>query len=162
MNECGATYKCTRIVFEAADSIRMKFGDSTDARRVRYVPWLLPGKCRRIFLRVGKSRFSRKLRGFGRHVSPVSRRGDSIFLRAPLALRSSPLLYSSFLLARSGGTTASGICACTRTYAPQQLYTVELLFVCLPTNIEISSLIFNITGANATQRDAYMRTYIRT
>lgn len=65
-------------------------------------------------------------------------------------LSSSALLPPLFV---KSGTTASGICGGTGTYMPWQLYTAELLFVCLPTNIEISSFIFNITGANA-RRDA--------
>lgn len=67
--------------------------------------------------------------------------------------------FFSGLSARSR-TIAWGICTGTCAHdAGERAYTV-VLFVCLPTNIEISSLTFNITGANVTHIRVYTYTHI--
>lgn len=104
------------------------------------------GKCR-IFLTLWKIAFVSR-ESFGRHVPPVSRRSDSIFLEP---FREIP----DDCVGICNGTSACAHDAGERTYT-------AVLFVCLPTNIEIPSLTFNITGANATHVRTHTHTYVRT
>lgn len=139
--------KCPYVVFQSTDSIEAS--QSTDAPRRA---GRMYGKCR-IFLMLWKIVFVSR-ESFGRHVPPVSRRSDNIFLGP---FREIP----DDCVGICSGTCVSAHDAGERTYT-------AVLFVCLPTNIEIPSLTFNITGANATHVRAhtriysYARTYART